>query len=193
VALSSSKAKRKTAPVADGDTSPPEKKLTDKERLFIAEYGVDLNGTRAAIRAGYSEHSAAQIASDTLRKPYIRAAIDVYLKEQMMSAGEVLRRLSDQAAGTMEDFIDPGSVSVDLERARANGKLHLIKDLEYTVTHGKDDFTSETVKFKLYDAQAALEKLGRYWKLFADRLDVHINLDDLTDEQLAALAAGKKP
>jgi len=33
---------------------PKQKKLTDKQRAFVAEYLVDLNATQAAIRAGYS-------------------------------------------------------------------------------------------------------------------------------------------
>jgi phage terminase small subunit len=35
-----------------------EKKLTPKERLFVAEYLKDLNATQAAIRAGYSNARA---------------------------------------------------------------------------------------------------------------------------------------
>ncbi|HBD0332675.1 TPA: terminase small subunit, partial [Escherichia coli] len=34
-------------------------KLTDKQELFAREYLKDLNATQAAIRAGYSEDSAA--------------------------------------------------------------------------------------------------------------------------------------
>jgi hypothetical protein len=37
---------------------------------------VDLNGTQAAIRAGYSADSARSIASENLTKPNILAAVD---------------------------------------------------------------------------------------------------------------------
>src|SRR6266446_4266806 len=40
-------------------TEELQKKLTAKERAFVEEYLVDLNGTQAAIRAGYSAKSAA--------------------------------------------------------------------------------------------------------------------------------------
>lgn len=40
---------------------------TEKQRRFFAEYQVDQNGTQAAIRAGYSERSAAVTASRLLR------------------------------------------------------------------------------------------------------------------------------
>lgn len=41
-------------------------KLTDKRELFCQEYLVDLNGTQAAIRAGYSERTANEQAARLL-------------------------------------------------------------------------------------------------------------------------------
>lgn len=46
-------------------------KLTAKQELFCQEYLVDLNGTQAAIRAGYSEKTANRIANENLSKPYL--------------------------------------------------------------------------------------------------------------------------
>jgi phage terminase small subunit len=48
------------------------KKLTDKQQLFCKEYLIDLNGTQAAIRAGYSENTAQEISSENLSKPLIQ-------------------------------------------------------------------------------------------------------------------------
>lgn len=53
-----------------------EKKLTPKQKKFVKEYQKDLNGTQAAQRAGYSERSAKEIASQNLTKPAIKSAID---------------------------------------------------------------------------------------------------------------------
>ena len=56
--------------------------LTDKQQRFIHEYLEDFNGTQAAIRAGYSAHTARAIASELLKKTRVRAMIDSYgLKE----------------------------------------------------------------------------------------------------------------
>lgn len=49
--------------------------LTPKQSLFVKEYLVDLNATQAAIRAGYSEKTAASIGEENLRKPDISASI----------------------------------------------------------------------------------------------------------------------
>lgn len=63
------------------------KKLTARERAFVREYLVDLNGTKAAIRAHYSEKSAASQASRLLRKPEVRAYRDALLQEQFDAIG----------------------------------------------------------------------------------------------------------
>jgi len=43
-------------------------KLNDKQKRFCEEYLIDLNGTQAAIRAGYSKNSANEIAAQNLAK-----------------------------------------------------------------------------------------------------------------------------
>ena len=50
-------------------------KLTDKQEQFCQEYLIDLNGTQAAIRAGYSKNSANDIAAQNLAKPNIQARV----------------------------------------------------------------------------------------------------------------------
>lgn len=72
-------------------------KLTDKQELFAREYLKDLNATQAAIRAGYSEKSAAAQGCENLIKPNIAARI-IELKgarneEVGIDAAYVLRRL----------------------------------------------------------------------------------------------------
>jgi phage terminase small subunit len=42
---------------------------------FVQEFLLDLNGTQAAIRSGYSEHTARSIANENLTKPAIQLAI----------------------------------------------------------------------------------------------------------------------
>lgn len=52
-----------------------ERKLTAKQEAFVREYLVDLNATRAAIRAGYSKHTASRIGPELLGKTCIKEAI----------------------------------------------------------------------------------------------------------------------
>ena len=50
--------------------------LTPKQTRFIDEYLIDLNGTQAAIRAGYSPKAAEVQASVLLRNPNVREVVD---------------------------------------------------------------------------------------------------------------------
>lgn len=61
--------------------------LTDRQRAFVLEYLRDLNGTQAAIRAGYAEDRAASTASRLLRKPEIRTFRDVLMEERFEAVG----------------------------------------------------------------------------------------------------------
>lgn len=56
------------------------KALNALEAKFIAflQSDPDMNATKAAIKAGYSEKSASQIAWQLLRKPKIKAEIDAW-------------------------------------------------------------------------------------------------------------------
>lgn len=49
--------------------------LEPRQQRFVDEYLIDLNATQAAIRAGYSEKTAAVIGCENLIKPNIQAAI----------------------------------------------------------------------------------------------------------------------
>lgn len=51
------------------------RELTPKQSLFVLEYLKDLNGTQAAIRAGYSEKTADRIAAELLGKTWVAQAV----------------------------------------------------------------------------------------------------------------------
>lgn len=69
--------KKKSGPVA-GD---PNKALTGKQKAFVEEYLVDLVGSKAAFRAGFSEKTARHESSRLLKMPHIKKAIAERQKE----------------------------------------------------------------------------------------------------------------
>ena len=77
--------------------------MTPKQKRFCDEYLIDCNATQAAIRAGYSEKTAKQIASENLSKPDIRAYIDERLAEmqskKIADANEVMQYLTSVLRG----------------------------------------------------------------------------------------------
>ena len=50
-------------------------RLTDKQRVFVNEYLIDLNATQAAIRAGYSEKTAYSMGQRLLKKVEVQNAL----------------------------------------------------------------------------------------------------------------------
>jgi len=65
----------------------PERVLTARQERFIVEYLECQNGAEAARRAGYSEHTARQMANENLSKPYIKEAIR-RKRDEIMSGTE---------------------------------------------------------------------------------------------------------
>lgn len=72
--------------------------LTPKQKRFCDEYLIDLNGTQAAIRAGYSERTARNIATENLAKPNIQEYMQKRMQEKnndlIASQDEVLQYLT---------------------------------------------------------------------------------------------------
>jgi phage terminase small subunit len=155
-----------------------EKKLTDKQRRFVAEYPVDLNATQAAIRAGYSETTARQQGQRLLTNVDIRQAIDEAEAERLERIGvraeRVLEELARLGFSNMLDYLrisDEGDPFVDLsqmsrEQAAAVQEVTVEDFLE---GRGENAREVRRVKFKLADKKSSLELLGKHLKLFTER------------------------
>lgn len=80
--------------------------LTGRKRLFAIEYMVDLKPKAAAIRAGYSERTAAQIGYDLLREPAVAALIQAEMDERSKRTkldGDTVLRNIERIAQKAED------------------------------------------------------------------------------------------
>ncbi len=62
-------------------TTDQKNNLTPKQKKFCEEYVILMNGTKAAINAGYSKDTAYSIACENLKKPEIKARIAELRKE----------------------------------------------------------------------------------------------------------------
>lgn len=70
------------------------KELSAKQKKFVQEWLTDFNGTRAALRAGYSEKSAAQTASRLMKDPAVQVYRNQLLKEQFDELGVTTHSLA---------------------------------------------------------------------------------------------------
>ncbi len=170
-------------------------KLTEKQKLFVTEYLVDLNATQAAIRAKYSPNTAQRIGSENLSKPLIAAAIAVE-RERLKSDLDITpeRVLKELAALAF----------VDMSQAyNADGHLLNIHDMPEDVrrcisgfeleSHDKLGITTYTKKIKNADKKGALELLGKHLALFTDRIEHSgsINLTKMSDDELEKIVKGE--
>ena len=157
--------------------------LSAKRRVFIEEYiHCGWNATEAARRAGYRcPHSQ---GSRLLENVEIQAAINARIAERAMGADEILDRLGEHARGTMADFLEVRNnwVRLDIERAQQAGVLHLVKKFRQT---------KQGTEVELYDAQAALQLLGKHLGLFKEQTEHSgtIEVIDARSELAARLAA----
>lgn len=167
-------------------------RLNAKQKRFAKEYLIDLNATRAYIAAGYSEKGAGQSAFTLLKNPEIQALIQAGQSRQEekldISGGRVLSELSKLAFANMLDYIrvKEGEAYVDLStltREQAAAIQEVTTESYVIDNESKDGEQAKVitkVKFKLSDKVRSLELLGRYHKLFIDRVEL-VGLEKLAE------------
>lgn len=175
-------ATKKRAPVRNGTAAPKVKAeakangLTARQAAFVREYLVDLNGTQAAIRAGYAAGSAHVQAHGLLRDHKIAAAIDRAMSENPgVTRARIVEELAKIAFGTMGDFMrvgDDGLGYLDLSEI-GDAQKAIISELtvdEYTEGRGEEAREVKKTRIKLSDKQAALDKLTRILGGYRDKV-----------------------
>jgi phage terminase small subunit len=160
--------------------------LTGKQQRFCDEYLIDFNGTRAAIAAGYSENTAAEIASENLTKPNIRTYLSTRQKELREVTGinqeRVLNEFAKVAFSNLQDYFKDGRlIDIDKLPRDAAAALSSVKAYEEKIEGVTVGYTKE---IKTYDKIKALEGLARHLGLFNDKLDI---LERMPDDQVNEL------
>jgi phage terminase small subunit len=154
--------------------------LTAKQQVFVQEYLVDLNATQAAIRAGYSEKTAASIGCENLTKPYIQSSIADAMAERAkrteVTQDFVLGELLKIARANMKNYMrvgpngDPYLDFSTLTDDQAAVLSEVTVD-DYVDGRGENSRKVKRVRFKLHDKRAALVDLGRHLGMFTDKLE----------------------
>lgn len=159
--------------------------LNPKQRLFCLEYMKDLNGTQAAIRAGYSEKTARNIASENLAKPYIMEFIAKLQAERAQSvkidAQWLLDRLAREAEADERDLYDEHGNFLPVSEWPLVWRQGLVTGIESEGAAITDPFSGEKViksrvsKVKLADRARRLEMIGRHIGVQAFRDNVALS------------------
>jgi phage terminase small subunit len=157
-------------------------KSAQKRAVFVREYLVDRNGTRAAIAAGYARRSASVTSCRLLRNAKVQAEVSELTEQRLqrleISADTVLQELAKIAFANIKDFFsvqDDGSITLDLSQVtpvQAAGLADLRLD-EYTSEKG----CIRRTRVKLGPKTRALELLGKHLKLWTDQSQLAHGLD----------------
>ena len=155
--------------------------MTPKQKFFVKEYLIDLNATRAAISAGYSEKTAYSQGQRLLKHVEVGAK----LAQSAQKVTEKLDISTEYVLTTIKETIERCSQGVEV----------------------LDDDGKPTGEWR-FEAMAVLkgcELLGKYHRLFTEKVEhsgnvehTHFDTSHLTDAQLeeteqlieSALSAG---
>jgi phage terminase small subunit len=160
-----------------------ELKLTPKQRIFVAEYMIDLNATQAAIRAGYSENTAQAIGAENLTKPLIQAALDKRMEERAKRTEVTADRIINETAKLA--FFDAKNLFNSDGTPKAIHELDddvsaAIAGIEVVTVGNKEYGLGQITKYKIADKNSALEKLYKHNGLYAPvKQDVTSNGNEL--------------
>jgi phage terminase small subunit len=156
-------------------------KAEARREIFIREYLKDLNATRAAIAAGYSEKGARVQGVRLLTNANVKARIEELLAKKTdkldITVERVLGELSKLAFSNMLDYMntqEDGSAYTDLSkltREQAAAIQEVTVD-EYTEGRGENSRNVKRTRVKLADKRGSLELLGKYLKLFTDKQEI---------------------
>ena len=148
--------------------------MTKKQKRFVEEYLIDLNATQAAIRAGYSPHTAKDIGCENLAKPNIAAAISQAMAERSRRTGinqdRVLQELARIGFAKITDVVDPETAKIKSDAS--DDDLACIQSIKIK----PNEFGTER-EVKLYDKKAALVDLGKHLGLFKDKVELSGDMD----------------
>lgn len=167
---------------------------------FCHEYLKDFNATRAYIDSGYKDTpSARNSASELIAKPDVQARLKELVGEILNDDKQQIRKIIFElqmiAFGDIRDFMDWGSIELKPDEG-GDEKEHLmakIAEMSQNQPRFFDHFVyfkdpsqlgekgriiSEVKKgklgtsLKLHDKLKAIELLGRYYKMWTDKLDL---------------------
>ncbi len=171
--------------------------LTHRQAAFVCEYLIDLNASKAAIRAGYSARTARAQGARLLTKVNVADAIEEKFQERLrrvdVTQDSVIRRLAAIAFTDIDSFVtwEDGKVVItnlsDIPRESLGALIEVSDTL-----HG--------LRLKLADRMPALTLLAKHLRLLPlpgsreepIQHEIHlkeedIDLSEFTDEKLAQL------
>ncbi len=161
--------------------------LNDRQARFVDEYLIDLNGTQAAIRAGYSAKTANEQASRLLANVSVQAQLQRRMKDREqrteINADYVLKRLVEIDQLDVLDILDnAGNFKPIMEWPKTWRQTLSGVDLQEIML---GDVETVIRKIKWPDKLRNLELLGKHVAVSAFREQVEVNVTHTLSERMA--------
>ncbi|MCC2717266.1 terminase small subunit [Finegoldia magna] len=129
--------------------------MNNRQQLFCEEYLKDLNATKAAIRAGYSEKTAYSQGQRLLK--------NVEIKNRLQ---EIREKIQDENIATIKDIEEFLSLSLNGEMEEE--VISVVAEIE-----GSSKVVKTKKQISLRDRIKAAELLGKRYGLWADKVDIN--------------------
>lgn len=160
--------------------------MTPKQLTFIAEYLVDLNATQAAIRAGYSERTAAEIGYENLRMPQIASALSQAMRARSerteVTQDRVLEELAGIAFAHLSDVAtwDSATLSLHPSDELSPRTSAAVKDIRARRTRSTSKDGTESVRtdyrVTMHDKLGALDLLAKHLGMYLPDTQVNVGV-----------------
>jgi phage terminase small subunit len=155
--------------------------LTPKQRKFCDEYLIDMNASRAALRAGYSASTAlnGSLMAMPKIKLYLQQQTEEIAQKVQVNSDMVLRELCKIAFGNMGNYFLP------------DGKLkpmHQLTDDEKAALWNVTVNDVGEMKIRMYNKLSALDKIAKYLNFYKPEEKkpeiryVYLDKDDMTED-----------
>ena len=145
-----------------------EVELSDKQKRFCEEYCLDWNGSKAAIRAGYSEDSAKEQASRLLTNDNIQSYIQLIKNDLEFLCGISRRMVMEEhkklAFSSIANLHNTWITRKEFEELTEDQKACISEITTQVKKYNQKDapeYEIEFVKIKLYDKQKALDSISK--------------------------------
>lgn len=160
--------------------------LNARQRRFVEEYVIDLNATKAAVRAGYSERSAGKIGWELRQNPEIQAAIARAEEDHLEAIGVRARSVLEELVGTAYsdlgkvmrwsnagvDFVPSEQLPDEVRRTVAGITVKRRRmTLPDPETGEFAEWELEELGVKLWDKLRALELIGKRMGMWTDKVE----------------------
>jgi len=155
--------------------------LSPKPFAFCIEYVIDLNAKQAAIRAGYSQRTAAEQASRMLTKVNVQECVQDLITTRNdkaeLTADMVLDEIRKCAFSNMLDYTtvqDDGYAYIDMTDVTRD-QMAAVSECtveEYPEGRGDDMRMVKKLKIKLVDKKGSLDQLMKHLGMYIDRSEV---------------------